>query len=289
MATRIGWQGVATGLAAAVLALVLLYVPAADTAPGDIADLAVSKSDNPDPVFVDATLTYTLQVTNLGPQNATGVVVTDRLPKHTGFISAVASSGTCDRRGSQVTCEVGNLAADPTGANAVTVTIQVRPTRAGTIKNTASVDSVENDPIGVNDKAEASTTVTAPPLVSSCRGIPATVTGTRGPDRLVGTGAPDVIAGLGGGDVIIGLAGRDQICAGAGNDRVTAGPAADRVFGGGGADRLRGRSGRDLLAGNPGNDVLAGGGGNDRLRGGQGFDRCFGGAGRDSARSCVGS
>jgi uncharacterized repeat protein (TIGR01451 family) len=287
MVSRIGWQGFATGLAAIVLVVVLLYAPAADTAPGDLADLAVSKSDNPDPVLVGSTLTYTIQVTNLGPQNATGVTVTDRLPKHVDFVSATTSSGTCDRRGSRVTCDVGALAADPTKANAVTVTIQVRPTRVGTIKNTASVESVENDPIGVNDRAETSTTVTAPPLASSCRGIQATVTGTRGSDRLVGTSAPDVIAGLGGGDAIVGLAGRDLICAGRGNDRVTAGSAADRVFGGAGADRLLGRGGPDLLAGNPGRDVLTGNQGNDRLRGGRGFDRCFGGAGRDIARSCV--
>jgi uncharacterized repeat protein (TIGR01451 family) len=288
MTSRIGWQAPVTVLAAVVLVAVLLFAPEADTAPGDLADLAVSKADNPDPVLVGAVLTYTIQVTNLGPQNATGVTVTDRLPKHVDFVSATTSSGTCDRRGSRVTCDVGALAADPTKANAVTVTIQVRPTRAGTIKNTASVDSVENDPIGANDRAEVSTTVTAPPLTSSCRGIPATVTGTRGSDRLVGTGGPDVIAGLGGGDVIAGLAGRDLICAGGGDDRVTAGSAADRAFGGTGADRLLGRGGRDLLAGNPGRDVLAGNRGDDRLRGGRGFDRCFGGSGRDIERSCEG-
>jgi uncharacterized repeat protein (TIGR01451 family) len=286
MTSRIGWQGLAAVLAAVALVAALLYAPAADTAPGDIADLAVSKADNPDPVSVGATLTYSIQVTNLGPQNATGVVLTDRLPNHTDFVSATTSSGACDRRGSRVTCDVGNLAADPTKANAVTVTIQVRPTRAGTIENTASVDSVENDPIDANDDAQVSTRVIAPAQAASCRGVRATVIGTPGSDRLAGTGGPDVVAALGGGDVIIGLAGRDLICAGGGNDRVTAGSAADRVFGGAGGDRLRGRGGRDLLAGNPGADILAGNRGNDRLRGGRGFDVCFGGAGRDSERGC---
>lgn len=285
MASKIRALGPSTAFALVVLVGALLAASPAQPAPGDIADLAVTKADSPDPVTVGATLTYAIQVTNLGPQGATAVTVTDRLPSHADFVSATSSSGTCDRNGRRVTCEIGNLAADPGKANAVTITILVRPTRAGTIGNTASVDSVETDPIAANDTVEVSTTVIAP-RVSSCRGVAATLVGTPGADRLVGTGGADVIAALGGNDVIVGLAGRDLICAGGGHDYVSAGPAADRVFGGAGADRLLGRGGPDLLAGNPGNDVLKGNRGNDRLRGGRGFDRCFGGAGFDLERGC---
>lgn len=210
----------------------------------------------------------------------------DRLPGKVTFLSATASSGSCKRKGKGVTCELGTIAADPSKANAVTVTIQVRPTKAGTIVNTATVDGAGADPVSANDRAQASTAVTAPPLISSCRGIQATLTGTAKADRLVGTGGPDVIAGLAGNDAIFGLAGRDLICTGGGNDRAGAGSAADRVFGGGGGDTLRGGRGRDLLAGNPGGDTLAGNRGNDRLRGGRGSDICFGGAGFDRLRGC---
>jgi uncharacterized repeat protein (TIGR01451 family) len=270
--------------AMAILAATLFFfAPGADTAPGDIADLGVSKSDSPDPVTVGSTLTYTIQVTNAGPQNATGVTVVDRLPSSVDFISATATAGNCAEQGNRVTCELGDLAAK---AAAVTVTIHVRPTKARAISNTVSVDSVENDPVAVNDKADATTTVKAAAAASVCRGVTATVTGTPRAERLVGTAGPDVIAGLGGGDVILGRSGRDLICSGGGADTVNAGTAADRVFGGAGNDVLRGRGGPDLLAGNPGRDVIFGNAGNDRLRGGAGSDRCVGGGGRDRERGC---
>jgi len=271
-------------LAVVGLVVALLGAPAADTAPGDLADLGVSKVDDPDPVLVGSTLTYTVKVTNQGPQGATGIVIVDRLPRQVDFVSASASGGSCEQSGRRVTCQLGSLAADP--SKSLTATIQVRPRKAGTFDNTVSVDSLENDPISLNNTAEASTTVQAPPLVSSCRGVTATITGTRRADILVGTEGPDVIAGLEGDDVVFGLAGRDLICSGGGRDSVGAGTAADRVFGGVGADLLRGRRGPDLLAGNPGADFLAGNHGSDRLRGGQGLDRCRGGAGFDRERGC---
>jgi uncharacterized repeat protein (TIGR01451 family) len=268
---------------AVVAATLVFFAPTAHTAAGDVADLGVSKSDSPDPATVGSTLTYTIQVTNAGPQNATGVTVVDRLPSSVDLISATSSAGSCAEQGNRVTCQLGDLAAK---AAAATVTIQVRPTKARTISNTVSVDSVENDPVAANDKADATTTVKEAAAASSCRGVASTVTGTPRAERLVGTAGPDVIAGLGGGDVIIGRSGRDLICSGGGADTVNAGTAADRVFGGAGNDVLRGRGGPDLLAGNPGRDILLGNAGGDRLRGGAGADRCEGGAGLDRVRGC---
>jgi uncharacterized repeat protein (TIGR01451 family) len=273
---KLGWS---TTLALVAFATVLLAASPAPSAPGDVADLSVTKADSPDPIGVGGLLTYTIVVTNDGPQEATEVVLADRLPSQSDLVIATTTAGKCDDKGVRVTCRLGKLAK---GATA-TVTIQVRPTRVGTIDNTASVDSVETDPVPINDTVTASTRVTA---ASTCRGVPATIVGTSGADMLLGTGGPDVIAGLGGGDTVVGRAGRDLICSGGGNDRVVAGPAADRVFGAGGADRLLGRGGPDLLAGNPGRDLLEGNGGFDRMRGGGGFDRCRGGGGFDIARSC---
>jgi uncharacterized repeat protein (TIGR01451 family) len=121
------------------------------------ADLAVTKTDSPDPVHIGQALTYTIKVTNNGPQTATGVTLSDTLPKGAGFGSTTTSQGTCsfkpDKR--MVTCNLGNLAS---GATA-TVTIIVKPTSKGTITNTATVTGSPTDPNTTNNKAVATTSV----------------------------------------------------------------------------------------------------------------------------------
>jgi uncharacterized repeat protein (TIGR01451 family) len=248
-------------------------------------NLKITKTDSPDPVRVGGTLTYTIGVENLGPTPATGVTVTDNLPRGVDLVSATGPAGSCAVQGEKVTCAIGAL--NPVGVNyggvPATVTIVVAPRRTGTIRNTATVKGDQKDPANGNNKATASTRVLGAPL---CRGVAANVTGTAGDDVLLGSPGPDVIVALGGNDRIVSRAGRDLVCAGGGADYVGAGSAADRVFAGAGPDRLLGRGGPDLLKGSAGNDVLKGGRGSDRLRGGRGFDRCLGGAGLDSSRGC---
>lgn len=117
------------------------------------ADLAISKADHPDPVIPGNPLTYTIAVTNTGPSDATGVVVTDILPLTVAFASSSASQGTCSGI-STITCDLGNI---NNGASA-TVTILVTPTASGTFTNTASVTSRVTDPNMANNSATASTT-----------------------------------------------------------------------------------------------------------------------------------
>jgi uncharacterized repeat protein (TIGR01451 family) len=271
-----------------VLALAFAALGAA-ALPGST-DLRITKTDSPDPVNVGSTLTYTVQVQNLGPDAASGVTVTDQLPKGVDFVSATAPAGQCARKGRKVTCNLGALPAPTVNYATVnyggpsTVTIAVIPRKTGTISNTASVKGDQKDPVASNDKATAKTRVFSP--AASCRGVPATMTGTAGSDTIFGTGAADVIVTFGGNDTIVSLAGSDLVCAGRGGDFIGAGSAADRVFGGAGSDRLLGRGGPDVLKGNAGNDVLKGHRGADRLRGGSGFDRCRGGAGVDLIRGC---
>lgn len=122
------------------------------------ADLSITKTDSPDPVTVGSNLTYTITVTNNGPDAATGTVVIDTLPTGVTFVSSSASQGSCTGT-ITVTCSLGSLA---NGASA-TVSIVLTPTAAGTLSNTASVSSAVADPNTANNAATASTTVNAPP------------------------------------------------------------------------------------------------------------------------------
>jgi len=271
-------------LGAALVVLALAGPGAGIAAPGT-ADLRIVKTDSPDPVAAGATLTYSIEVDNLGPNAATGVTVTDQLPKGVDLVSATASGGQCTSQGRKVTCALGDVpVATGAYATARTVTVAVIPRKVGTITNTASVKAGQKDPARSNNKATATTLVVGP--ARTCRGVPVTLMGTRGDDVLVGGGGRDVIAGFGGNDTIYAFAGSDLVCGGSGRDHIGGGTAADRIFGGAGGDRLLGRGGPDLLRGSAGRDLLRGNRGADRLRGGSGTDRCQGGAGLDSVRGC---
>ena len=119
------------------------------------ADLVVTKTATPEPVDTGAMLSYSLVVSNQGPDTATGVQLIDRLPLFEGFVSASTSQGSCTQLGSVVSCSLSNLAA---GASA-TVTVTVVPYLAGLITNTASVVAKELDPNLSNNTAMAISTV----------------------------------------------------------------------------------------------------------------------------------
>jgi serine protease AprX len=110
------------------------------------ADLSIGISAAPNPVFLSASLVYTLTVTNGGPEDATGVLATDTLPSTLTFVSA---SANCSNASGTVTCSLGTVANGAT-ANA---TITVTPTALGSVSNSASVMSDAGDPNPANNSA----------------------------------------------------------------------------------------------------------------------------------------
>jgi uncharacterized repeat protein (TIGR01451 family) len=122
------------------------------------ADLSVVKT-GPATGHVGQPITYTITATNNGPATANGVVVTDTLPKNTGFGSASATQGSCAPRphSQAIDCTVGTMAS---GATA-TITIVAKPTTKGTFVNTATIKATSpTDPNAANNTSSVTTSVT---------------------------------------------------------------------------------------------------------------------------------
>ena len=100
-------------------------------------------------------MTYTLTVTNGGPDTGLGATVVDQLPAGMTFVSATPTQGGCGESGGTVTCHLGAIPA----AGTASVDIVVNPTTAGTFTNSASVSSSLNDPNGQNNADSESTSV----------------------------------------------------------------------------------------------------------------------------------
>ena len=128
-----------------------------DTSVVGSADLAITKSDSPDPVTVGANLAYTLNVTNAGPSSATSVQVTDPIPVGTTFVSATPSVGSCGFAGGIVTCDLGTIADG--GAESVVIVVTPQPGSEGSVLNLVTVGSAVPDPDSINNTASESTTI----------------------------------------------------------------------------------------------------------------------------------
>jgi uncharacterized repeat protein (TIGR01451 family) len=222
------------------------------------ANLGITKACPSGPVPPTATVTCTITVTNSGPVDAQGVVVTDTpgpgltisatpVPGGGGFTCSILGGGT------SLSC---TKATQPVGTTSViTYALYVGDTVSpgATLTNNAHVSATTPDSVPANNSSSASITIVACTITSNA----AEVGGTAGNDVICGGPAAQDIAALAGNDV---------------------------VFGSGGDDRLAGAAGDDILLGGDGNDQLAGGDGNDKLfgqagaadyaAGGNGIDTC---------------
>lgn len=89
-------------------------------------------------------------------------------------------------------------------------------------------------------------------------GVPVTLRGGPGNDRLIGGGSTlgDKLIGGPGDDELVGRSGPDLLYGGSGNDSLFGGPEDDRLVGGSGNDVLRGEGGTDVLLGGSGENSL---------------------------------
>jgi len=132
------------------------------------ADIAVTKSVSAPPPPVGGQVTFTISAKNLGPNDATGVQLTDQLPAGLTFVSATPSQGTYTAGSG-----IWNVGALVNGATA-TLQIVVRVTTAGTLTNTATrTASAPGDLDPGNDSASAQVTGSTVPGLPNDGGPPA--------------------------------------------------------------------------------------------------------------------
>jgi uncharacterized repeat protein (TIGR01451 family) len=133
-------------------------------------DLSVTQNDSPDPVRVGDNVAYTITVSNSGPNDETGVQLSETLPSGLILVSATPSSGSC-ALGAPIICDLGNLAS----GGSLTVTVVATTTVAGTVFSTASVTADQTETALADNSDAEKTVVTLPNLLVSALNAAAAV------------------------------------------------------------------------------------------------------------------
>lgn len=118
--------------------------------------LKVAASDSPDPVIVNNNITYSITVSNNGPFEAHGVILTDSYSAGT-FVSGNWPGGSgCsdDPIGRITTCAIGDI---PSGADVLVTIVIAAPAVAETIINTAVVSALTYDGDASNNEVSFTT------------------------------------------------------------------------------------------------------------------------------------
>jgi uncharacterized repeat protein (TIGR01451 family) len=187
---------IATGASATIIVVVTVTAPAGssvqstvgasndgiDTNPGNdsasvatqvlssSSDLGISMSANPSPVHRNSNVTYSVFVTNAGPDAATLGQSIQQLPSESTFVSATPSQGSCDTpatgKSGSVTCSLGAIGSG--GSASITVVVTITAPDRSTVLSTATVDGDGSDPNPGNNWAQVATRVCNLKILGFC-------------------------------------------------------------------------------------------------------------------------
>jgi uncharacterized repeat protein (TIGR01451 family) len=119
------------------------------------ADLALTLAASTNSVNAGTKVTYSIAITNCGPNTVTDARVFDRLPDGVTFVSANSPEGICVQSDGLVTCAFGTF----TNGATATLTIVVLPPVESVLTNTVAVYSSAHDANPDNNFATALTVV----------------------------------------------------------------------------------------------------------------------------------
>ena len=137
-----------TALAMIALAvLIVLAMAAPGAAGGGTADLQLTTTAEPGQAVAGETITWTVRVTNLGPDDATGVELIDVVGEGLR-ITGVPSICAIDAVGSSAECDVGDVVVGETTLLMIVTESSAGPT---TYENEATVSADTTDPESAND------------------------------------------------------------------------------------------------------------------------------------------
>jgi uncharacterized repeat protein (TIGR01451 family) len=121
-----------------------------------IADLSIAVQGSPDPVASAGMLTYTVDISNAGPQAGPNGTVTLTLPANAAFVSSRGTGWTCSAGSDAVTCTTASI---PLGAAPTLVVTLMAPAGPTTAKSTIGVSSSAADPNPADNTLSVTSTV----------------------------------------------------------------------------------------------------------------------------------
>ena len=139
------------------------------------ADMGIGMTSTPNPVAIGDGLTYSIGITNAGPDPATGVTLTDVLPDNVTLISATTSLGSVTNSAGTVTVSLGGMVK----GQVATVTVVVQPSAESFLTNLVSISANEDDGNVANNLATSVTPALAlgtfanPAVITIADAVPA--------------------------------------------------------------------------------------------------------------------
>lgn len=117
-------------------------------------NLAISKTDNVDPVTAGTSLVYTVTVENLGAGDGRNIIISEQLPT---AVSNPVTSGCAEDPDGVPLCTLGTITSG--NFNDFTITVDVDPSATGTLNNQAAIFTTTPDSNSADDLVSEDTAV----------------------------------------------------------------------------------------------------------------------------------